>query len=131
MAPYVPPATNPAPTLSIALSGNNVVLTWPASGSNYWLESSPNLKSNSWVNVTNPPSFSVSVPTASGNEFFSLKAPAGATNAGTFSIGSAAAPSASSGNLPALTCARDFSKKTETVSWPLNLVPTLSNTEEH
>jgi sugar lactone lactonase YvrE len=44
----------PAPELRIFLSANQVVLTWPASASNYVLETSPVLnETNAWVPITN------------------------------------------------------------------------------
>ena len=46
----------PPPTLHIRPSGSNVVVTWPASATNYSLEATTNLlTTNPWTPVTNPP----------------------------------------------------------------------------
>ncbi len=66
------------PTLNAALSGTNLVLTFPNSANNYTLQSTTNLNSASWSTV-NPASTTVgsntvvTVPVPKGNLFFRLK----------------------------------------------------------
>jgi formylglycine-generating enzyme len=48
------PNTSAGIDLSIAASGNAVVLSWPASGSNYVPQTTLNLSAPNWVTVTNP-----------------------------------------------------------------------------
>jgi len=43
----------PRPNLSIARAGNNVVLAWPTTASGFTLQSSSNITSGAWANVTN------------------------------------------------------------------------------
>ena len=46
-------ATPPPPSLHIASVGNQSILFWPASGTNYVLQSTTNLASPNWVTVSN------------------------------------------------------------------------------
>jgi uncharacterized repeat protein (TIGR03803 family) len=43
----------PAPSLGIAPAGSQIVLSWPASASNYVLQTAADLSSGSWSNITN------------------------------------------------------------------------------
>lgn len=51
-------ASVPAPQVSVLLSGNQVLLSWPTSAAGYILESSTNLLSDTWTVVTTTPSIS-------------------------------------------------------------------------
>ncbi|HVM49395.1 MAG TPA: HYR domain-containing protein [Candidatus Acidoferrum sp.] len=44
----------PPPDLAAALVGTNLVLSWPAAGACYSLQSTPSLASNSWTNYAGP-----------------------------------------------------------------------------
>ena len=61
------------PTLTVKLSGKNVVLTWPAAYSGYVLESSPSLSAPSWTPVPGVTGTSATVPIGAGNAFFRLR----------------------------------------------------------
>jgi uncharacterized repeat protein (TIGR01451 family) len=67
--------------LSVARSGNNVLISWPASASSYVLESSIDLSAPSWSTVTTPPSFVgdqkvVTLGITNSSRHFRLRAPA-------------------------------------------------------
>jgi hypothetical protein len=69
-----------APVLSIAASGNNVLLSWPSSFTGFILQQNSDLTTANWVNVTNAVDtidgqFVVTLPLADGNNFFRLKTP--------------------------------------------------------
>jgi lysophospholipase L1-like esterase len=67
------------PTLSIARAGNQFVLSWPASATNYVLQSTTNLASAGWVTVSNVSavtvsnSFNVNVTNSFAATFFRLR----------------------------------------------------------
>ena len=61
------------PALTVALSGKNVVITWPASAAGYVLESSPSLSAPSWTTVPGVSGTSATVPIGAGNRFFRLR----------------------------------------------------------
>src|SRR5579863_9590093 len=68
-------AAPPAPALSIASAPGQVTLTWPSE--DFWLQSSPDLTPNSWVNVNNTPTQSgaadsLTLPTVASAQFFRL-----------------------------------------------------------
>ncbi len=63
------------PALTVTQSGNNVVLTWPASGLGWTLQATPSLAAPdlNWTNVPGSASTtSVTLPIGSGNQFFRL-----------------------------------------------------------
>jgi hypothetical protein len=69
-----------APSLAIARSGNNVVITWPTATGNFRLESKANLSDPTWNNVAQTPAvngsnYQVTLPASSGNTFFRLESP--------------------------------------------------------
>ncbi|MBI4659536.1 MAG: hypothetical protein HY735_11910 [Verrucomicrobia bacterium] len=70
-----------APTLSIARSGNNIVLSWPESARAFDLEESGNLAlASSWTAVsqapvTNAGQITVTLPALPGSRFFRLRFP--------------------------------------------------------
>jgi hypothetical protein len=70
-----------APSLSITISGNNVVIAWPTAASgNFQLESKTSLSNATWSNVTQTPTvngsnYEVTLPATSGNAFFRLESP--------------------------------------------------------
>jgi hypothetical protein len=75
-----PPAG--APSLAAALSGHNIVLTYPGTAQSYTLTSASNLVSSSWLPVATPPSvvgtnLVVTLPISPGNQFFRLQRSAG------------------------------------------------------
>jgi hypothetical protein len=70
----------PQPTISVALSGKNVILSWPSNAfQNFKLQSSPAIGSSaSWTNttysvVTNNAVFQVTVPATNPATFYRLK----------------------------------------------------------
>jgi sulfatase modifying factor 1 len=64
------------PTLGVAQSGNQSVLFWPATVTNYVLQSTTNLASQNWVTVTNAvPLNAVAVTNTSPVMFFRLSLP--------------------------------------------------------
>jgi len=72
---YAPTAeAGPAPTLSVARSGAEVVVSWPADASGYVLESASAL-GGAWQAVSGVTGNSHRAPIASGNQFFRLKRP--------------------------------------------------------
>ena len=65
-----------ATTLRIAQSGNQSVLFWPASGTNYILQSSTNLASTNWITATDAiPVIAFTVTNTSPARFFRLMQP--------------------------------------------------------
>ena len=73
MAAFAQPGTG-APTLSVAKSANNIVLSWPLNFSGYTLESKTNLSAGSWNPiVTSPPNNQVILPASAGAQFFRLR----------------------------------------------------------
>jgi hypothetical protein len=73
---YTPPSPAPAPVLSIAAAGNQSVLYWPASASNYVLQITTNLSSPNWVAVTNgTPIIGVTLTNALPAAYFRLQQP--------------------------------------------------------
>jgi hypothetical protein len=64
------------PTLSIAENGNQSVLYWPAAAANFTLQSSTNLSSTNWVNVSTNGSFVIGVAvTNNSSTFYRLVSP--------------------------------------------------------
>jgi hypothetical protein len=73
-------AVIPPPTLGVAASNGNVILSWPAAAFGYVLQSRTNLTTNSWVLVTNAPvlsggSFTVTLGATNQSRFFRLLSP--------------------------------------------------------
>jgi hypothetical protein len=70
-----------APLLTISVSGNNYILSWPAASTGFHVEVNGNLgNSGGWSTVpqsasTNAATISVVVPATAGNSFFRLKYP--------------------------------------------------------
>ena len=67
-----------APLLSAGRSGNNVIISWPASATGYGVEENSNLSLSTWYAVsqsavTNGGQISVTVPASVGNKFYRLK----------------------------------------------------------
>lgn len=63
---------------STALSGTNVVLSWPVSAAGYQLQSNTNLSTTNWVTITpvlstNGSAVSTLIPRSGGQNFFRLK----------------------------------------------------------
>jgi hypothetical protein len=64
--------------LSLTHSPTNFLFSWPASGSNYLLQTAPTLPTTNWVTVTNYAivvangSNTISIPTSTGMKFFRL-----------------------------------------------------------
>ena len=69
------------PMISLpAISGSNIVLSWPAAGVNFMLESTPNLSASSWAPVTNAVTSSggvnsVTVNATNAQQFYRLHKP--------------------------------------------------------
>ena len=71
---------NPPPTLSIVDTNQQVLVSWPASVTNYVLESSLSLNPQAWSLVTNPPVIvdllqTVTLDQSATNRFFRLRLP--------------------------------------------------------
>jgi hypothetical protein len=69
-----------SPSLTIARSGANVLLAWPASGQIFTLQQNSNLRTTNWTTVTNSPAltgsqYQVTLPVSPGAKFFRLKYP--------------------------------------------------------
>jgi len=65
----------PAPSLTIASVGNQSVLFWPVSGTNYILQSTTNLASSNWVTASDAmPVIAFTVTNSSPGRFFRLQA---------------------------------------------------------
>ena len=72
----------PAPSLSIAQSSTNVVLSWIVPSSDFTLQENPDLTSTNWTDAPNAPTlnltnlqYQVTVPPPSGHRFYRLKSP--------------------------------------------------------
>jgi hypothetical protein len=71
--------TLPAPpSLSVAKSGSNIVVSWPASAAGYGLQASDALVPSAWTAVTNTPvpsgsDLTVTLPAGSASQYFRLK----------------------------------------------------------
>lgn len=66
----------PQVNLDIALTGTQVVLYWPAGATNYVLQTSTNLSSTNWTDVTNgTPIMGLTVSNSAPGSFFRLIAP--------------------------------------------------------
>jgi len=68
----------PLPSLSVALSGSSVVLSWPLNVPGFTLESNTNFPAASWITVTNPQvlqngQHTVTVPISNSSQFFRLR----------------------------------------------------------
>jgi hypothetical protein len=67
------------PSLTIALTGQQVILSWPTNAGNYVLQTTTNLVSQaSWSAVTNTPSIigssdAITLPVKGATQFFRLK----------------------------------------------------------
>ena len=61
-----------APIITIARTGNQVTLSWPASAAGYILHSADNLAAPSWVPVPGVVGTSVTVNASTGNRFYRL-----------------------------------------------------------
>jgi alpha-tubulin suppressor-like RCC1 family protein len=68
-----------SPTLQAQVSGNSIVITWPASAQNFNLQTTANLADpNSWITLTNVPAIvnslnTITNPVSSGAQFYRLK----------------------------------------------------------
>jgi hypothetical protein len=67
-----------APQLSIGPSGNSLVISWPASATNFVLQQNSDLSTANWINtglpiITNGAIESVTISPPTGNLFFRLK----------------------------------------------------------
>jgi hypothetical protein len=67
----------PRPALSISSSPGSVAFSWPAAQGTFQLQSTTNLLSPSWVNVSTPPvqsgaTLTVTLPIGTGTQFFRL-----------------------------------------------------------
>jgi len=74
------PPWGPTPTLGIQLSANQVILSWPASATNFFLETSGQLSpAASWLPLTNPVAISgdnvvvTNLPAAAAAAFYRLR----------------------------------------------------------
>lgn len=73
--------TPPSPILSAAISGGNVVITWPLTAPEFVLDQSSTLSpSNSWTQVpepyaTNNTGFSITIPMPASKNFYRLRMP--------------------------------------------------------
>jgi len=61
------------PTLTVAVSGKNVVISWPYSYTGYTLESASTLSGATWKAVSGVSGNTVTVPIGAGNSFFRLR----------------------------------------------------------
>ncbi len=72
--------TSGAPLLSVARSGNNVIVSWPVPSIGCVLQENPILAASNWTNVsaspaTNGLNLEVVVPAPVGNQFYRLRHP--------------------------------------------------------
>jgi hypothetical protein len=79
-AAYVFTGLGPGPQLTIALSAQNIILSWPVGATSYILEAAPSLSAIAWDPVTNNPAIgpterSVQLPITSAAKFFRLRSP--------------------------------------------------------
>ncbi|MHC1766232.1 MAG: LamG-like jellyroll fold domain-containing protein [Verrucomicrobiia bacterium] len=63
------------PTISVARSGNSLVLSWPAAATGFVLESSAAIAGGSWAPVSGVVNNSVTVDTSTGSRFYRLRKP--------------------------------------------------------
>jgi len=69
----------PVPALSVVLSGNSVILSWPLNAPGFNVKSTTNLTpGTAWVGITNAPilqngQHTVTVPISNLNQFFRLQ----------------------------------------------------------
>jgi hypothetical protein len=73
-------AASPVPNLSVATSGNSVLVCWPDTGVSYKLESTTSLNPASWVSASQSQSagngrICVEVPATGASQYFRLQAP--------------------------------------------------------
>ncbi|HVU09026.1 MAG TPA: LamG-like jellyroll fold domain-containing protein [Verrucomicrobiae bacterium] len=73
---FTPPPSSP-PQLSLGVSAGNLMISWPSAQSTYQLQSTTNLASPNWSNVstsvvTNGDTLTVTLPIGPGMEFFRL-----------------------------------------------------------
>jgi hypothetical protein len=66
--------------LSLSSSSGNISLSWPAAEATFQLQSTTNLVTASWANVTTPPvqmgsTLTVTVPVGAGTQYFRLSGP--------------------------------------------------------
>jgi hypothetical protein len=66
--------------LGVALSGTNLVLSWPSPPGDFVLQQNSDLTTTNWLTVTNAPVITnfqnqVILPTATGNQFYRLEYP--------------------------------------------------------
>jgi hypothetical protein len=66
----------PSPTLGVATSGGNSILSWPVASANYVLQQSPNLGASNWTDVSVAPTLmnQVTAPAPGSNLFYRLNA---------------------------------------------------------
>jgi hypothetical protein len=79
-AAYVFTGLGPGPQLAIALSAQNVIVSWPVGAASYVLESAPSLSAIAWDPVTDNPTIgpterSVQLPITGAAKFFRLRSP--------------------------------------------------------
>jgi hypothetical protein len=70
----------PAATLAAALSGTNLIISWPSPPGSFVLQQNFNLTTTNWTATTNTPTITnfqnqVILPPANGNQFYRLKYP--------------------------------------------------------
>jgi hypothetical protein len=70
----------PQPPLSISSSSGNIALSWPAAQATFQLQSTTNLASTPWANVSTVPTqngstLMVTLPTGAGTQYFRLTGP--------------------------------------------------------
>jgi hypothetical protein len=70
------------PMLGIALSSDEIVLSWPTNSINFTLQQNLCLSATNWVDMTNPPNvnlttfqYELTVPLTNDCGFYRLKAP--------------------------------------------------------
>lgn len=66
--------------LKISRTGETVILSWPASATNYFLEAATSMPALSWDSVTNTPTVTtnernVQLPLTGNAQFFRLRQP--------------------------------------------------------
>jgi hypothetical protein len=72
--------TLPTASLDIALSGTNVLLSWPAPPGDFVLQQNFDLTTTNWTTITNTPAVvngqnQVMLPTGSSNQFYRIEYP--------------------------------------------------------
>jgi len=68
------------PALSVTLSGNTALISWPASSTGFGLQENPDLSSKNWTDLTSTPTLTnqqnqISVSTLNGARFYRLNHP--------------------------------------------------------